>query len=472
MMMAPFHRRGGAPVPGPAAVAVLFLLACAACGAATAAPSPAAATADSAASVPAAGDGQQPPGPVPVLVDRIVAIVDEEPILQSEVEREISLYLLDARSRGEKVTETREQIRKRVLDRLVESKLMIAAARQEEIEVSDQQIEQEVQRNIDQLIRYYGSRQKLEQELARNGLTLEDYRLRSRSQLRDQQYMRAVIGRFIRPKIVVTEDEIEAYYREHQDQVPATPDSVTLADILIPVEPDSAFQQQLQRRLGEALAALGKGEPFADVARRLSQGPAAPKGGLIGTVRRGDLFSEQLEQVVFSLREGETSQPVVSERGVHILHVDAVTPEGRVVRQIFFPVQVGQADIDRARQRAEQARRRLLAGEPFARVAGEMSADPASADRGGNLGTFSLDDLAPAIRDAVAPLAPGELTEPIATPAGFYVMLVKDRVYGRRLSLEEVHDQIRQAIESRKIEQELDEYVRQLRQRFAVDIKD
>ncbi len=422
--------------------------------------------------MPAAHDSVAPPPPVPVLVDRIVAIVDEEPILQSDVEREVSLYLLEAKQRGAPVTESREEIRRQVLQRLVESKLLVAAARQEDIEIGDEEIDREVQRNIDQLVRYYGSRERLERELAANGLTLDDYRRRSRVQLRDQQYMRAVVGRFIRPKIVVTEDEIEAYYREHIDAVPATPDSLTLADILIPVEPGAEAQRELQQRLSEVLAALGRGEDFAAVARRYSQGPAAPRGGLVGTVKRGDLFSKQLEEVVFSLPPGGTSQPVVTERGVHIVHVDTVTATGRRVRQIFFPVALTEADIARARARAEEARRRVLAGEPFAKVAGEMSADPASVDKGGNLGTYALDDLAPAIREGVKDLKPGELSEPIATPAGFYVMLVKDRKAGHRLTLAEVHDRIKATLENQKIQAALEEYVQGLRERFAVDIKE
>ena len=181
----------------------------------------------------------------PELVDRILVIVDEEAILLSEFEREVALYKLEARNAGVEVPQDDAAVRAEVLDRLIDSKLIIAAARQEEIEVSNESIEREVQGNIDQLVRYYGSLARLEQELAANDMNLADYRRRSTIQLRDQHYMRAVVNRFIRPGIEVREAEIDAWYEEHLDEIPATPDSLLLADVLVPVEPAEDVQREV-----------------------------------------------------------------------------------------------------------------------------------------------------------------------------------------------------------------------------------
>ncbi|MBU0742915.1 peptidylprolyl isomerase [bacterium] len=408
----------------------------------------------------------------PELVDRILVIVDEEAILLSEVEREVALYSLEAHNAGIALDQDPATIREDVLSRLIESKLIIAAAKQEKIEVSDEAISRDVQSNIDQLVRYYGSLAKLESELLRNGMTLNDYRRRSYSQLRDQHYMRAVVGRFIRPRIEVREDEVEDWYGEHADEIPATPDSLTLADILIAVQPSDEVQRELQGKLGAALQALGEGASFADVAREHSEDPGASRGGKLGTIRPGDLKSAMLEDVIFSLDEGETSQPVVTERGLHILRLDAVGEGGREVSQIFFPLIITEQDVARARAEADVAYARLLAGEPFAMVAGETSVDPGSTALGGDLGRFALSDLSPRIQEALAEAGAGELTEPFLTPAGFYIFLVKERTYGRSLTLVEVRDQVRQAVESEKLQEELTRYVAELRTRFVVDRKD
>lgn len=411
-------------------------------------------------------------GKAPRLVDRILVIVDEEPILQSDVDHEMALSRLDAANRGGQVPADDDSLRSEVIERLIESKLLVAAARQEKIEISDESVDKEVQANVDQLVRYYGSEARLDQELARNGMTLEDYRRRSASQLRDQQYMRAVINRFIRPKIEVRDDEIEDYYKQHIAEVPASPDSLVLSDILIPLQPSAAVQRDLQAKLGTVMKELGDGQPFADVARRHSEGPAASRGGRLGRIKRGDLFSRALEDAVFQLHVGETSPPVVSERGLHILHLDAVDGDAREVSQIFFPIEITEADVARAKAEADSARARVEAGEPFAVVAGEMSQDTNSADRGGELGTFALSDLSPAIQEHLRNLKAGELSEVFQTPAGFYVFLVRDRIDGHRLTLAEVRPQVRQAIESQKMEKALKEYVAGLRDRFVVDRKD
>ncbi len=408
----------------------------------------------------------------PELVDRILVIVDEEVILQSDLEREVSLYYLEARNNERDIADDPQEIRQEVLDRLVESKLIIAAARLEEIEVSDESVEREVQGNIDQLVRYYGSRDALVQELGSNGMTLADYRKRSRSQLRDQHYMRAVLNRFIRPRIEVRQDEVDAWYRNHLDEVPTTPDSLSLADILIPVEPDDEVQREVQRKLGQALQMLGEGASFSAVAEAHSDGPMAARGGKIGNLKRGDLYSKALEDAVFSMTVGQTSSPIVSERGVHIMHVNAADADTRDVSQIFYPLEITEQDVDRARTKAEAIFGRLTAGEAFGAVAVNESADPVSSAKGGELGTFALNDLSPAVQDALRDLAPGGMTNPFLTPAGFYIFLVRDRAYGHKLTLEEVRPQVQQAVESEKIEAELKVYVADLRTRFVVDLKD
>jgi len=407
----------------------------------------------------------------PVLLDRVIAIVDEEPVLQSELEREIQLYRLE-RAQGNAPADTTDEAttRREVLDRLIESKLMIAAAREAEIEVEDSAVQEDVESNIAELVRHFGSQDALERELERNGMNLTDYRARTTAQLRDRRYMSAVVNRFVRSKIEVREDEVAAYYAAHQAEVVAAPDSVTLGSILVPVQPSDAAQRELQRKLGDVMQELGAGRPFAEVAARHTEGPNRERGGSLGTLRRGDLYDRRLEEAVFALGPGETSRPIVTERGLHVMHVDSVAGEERVVSQIFFPIQVAAAEVEAARARADAAHARLVAGEPFATVAAEVSAEP-SAARGGELGTFPIDDLSPRFQEALAGRQPGQVTEPVQTPAGFYIFEVRARRPGRLPTYDEVRDNVRRAVESEKLQAELARYVAGLRGRFYVQLK-
>jgi len=408
----------------------------------------------------------------PELVDRIVAIVDEEMILQSDLEREMEIYRLEHEYAGLEVTASDDEIRQEILERLVESKLVIAAAKQADIEIEDEAIEQGVDSKIDQLAEHFGSQEALERELLRSGMTVADYRSRLATQLRDQHYLRAVISSFIRPNVEVLENEISDYYQEHLDEMPSTPDSLTLANILVPIQPDVETQQLIQQKVGAVSQALEGGEDFNDVTRRLSEGPNAARGGSIGLITRGNLFDERLENAVFALQERQISQPIISTRGVHIVRVDALAPDGgRVISQIFFPMQVTEADVDAAEVRARDAHRRIVAGEPFSLVASEVSGDPASARHGGDLGRFQLGDLSPLFQEELLELGAGEMTEPFPAPAGFYIFLVKERTFGRQFSFEELKEDLRAALESEKMEAELARYVESLRQRFFIDLK-
>jgi len=411
-------------------------------------------------------------GSGPRLVDRIVAIVDEEAILQSDLDREIELYKLEKEYAGEPIPVESPEVRREMLDRLVESKLIIAAAKQADMAVDEEAVEISVQEKIDQFIEHFGSLENLRRELNRSGMTLEDYRARMKSQLRDQQYLRLVVGKFIRPNIEVLENEVRDYYLAHLDEMPAEPDSLTIANILVPVQPSVDVRQRIQAKVAEIQAALETGRSFADVAREYSEGPNAKRGGEVGVVAPGDLFDPNLDRAVFALSIAEISAPVVSSMGVHLVRLDSVQDDGRrAISQVFLPIEVAQEDVDAAESVIDAARARILGGESFAMVAEEVSGDPVSAGNGGVLGTFRLEDLSAQFQTALAEAEVGEVTEPVFTPAGWYIFQITERITGHMYTYEELKDNLRQMVENEKIELALAEYVEGLRTEFFIDEK-
>ncbi len=408
----------------------------------------------------------------PILVDRIVAIVDEEAILQSDVDREVELYKMEKEYAGETVTGTSSEVRREMLERLMESKLIIAAAKQAEMVVDEDAIESSVQQKIDQFIEHFGSMETLEIELGRSGMTLADYRARMSTQLRDQQYLRLVVGRFIRPDLEVMDNEVRDYYLAHLDEMPAESDSVTISDILVPVQPALSVRQKVQAKVEVIQAGLTDGTSFDTLAIQYSEGPNASRGGAIGLVGPGDLFDPALDQAVFALPVGKVSEPVISSRGVHLLLVNSIGADGkRALSQIFLPIEVTEEDMKAAERDIVKARQRILDGESFARVAAEVSADPASAGKGGFLGTFSLEDLSTQFQDALKDAEVGAVTEPLLTPAGWYIFQINHRVDGHMYTYDELEDNLRQVVEGEKIEAALAEYVEGLKDRFFIDEK-
>ena len=411
-------------------------------------------------------------GAGPRLVDRIVAIVDEEAILQSDLDREVELYKLEKEYAGEPIPAETPEVRREMLNRLIESKLIIAAAKQADMTVDEEAVEESVQDKIDQFVEHFGSLDSLRRELGRSGMTLADYRARMKSQLRDQQYLRLVVGKFIRPGIEVLENEVRDYYLTHLDEMPAEPDSLTIANILIPVQPSVEVRQGIQEKVAEIQAALEAGRSFAEVAREYSEGPNAKRGGEVGVVAPGDLFDSNLDRAVFTLSVAEVSEPVVSSMGVHLVKLDSVQDDGRrAISQVFLPIEVAQEDVDAARNVIDAAGVRVRNGEPFGLVAAEVSGDPVSAGNGGVLGTFRLEDLSAQFQTALAEAEIGEVTEPILTPAGWYIFQIQERSAGHMYTYEELKDNLRQLVENQKIEKSLAEYVEGLRTQFFIDEK-
>lgn len=409
----------------------------------------------------------------PVLVDRIVAIVDEEAILQSDVDREVELYKLEKEYAGETVTGTVGEVRREMLERLMESKLIIAAAKQADMIVDEEAIESSVQEKIDQFVEHFGSMETLQTELGRSGMTLGDYRARMSTQLRDQQYLRLVVGRFIRPDLEVMDNEVRDYYLAHLDEMPAESDSLTISNILISVQPALSVRQAVQAKVESVQAGLASGSSFENMAMKYSEGPNASRGGAIGQVGPGDLFDAALDQTVFSLPVGQVSDPVISSRGVHLLLVNSIGSDGkRALSQIFLPIEVTEEDMNIAERQINEARQRILSGDSFARVAAEVSNDAVSAGNGGLLGTFSLEDLSTQFQDVLKYAEIGDITEPLLTPAGWYVFKLDGRVNGHMYTFDELKDNLRQVVEGEKIEIALAEYVDGLKTRFFIDEKD
>jgi parvulin-like peptidyl-prolyl isomerase len=141
------------------------------------------------------------------------------------------------------------------------------------------------------------------------------------------------------------------------------------------------------------------------------------------------------------------------------------------LRQIVFRITITDADRQEAEQRAQRVAELARGGQDFAELARNLSDDPESREKGGDLGSFDLDQLNPTIHDAVADLAKGEVSDPVLANEGYYVFKVLDRQDGAVYSFADVQDRLRQLLLNQKLEKELDSYLDDLRQEFYIEIK-
>jgi peptidyl-prolyl cis-trans isomerase SurA len=246
------------------------------------------------------------------VVNRIVALVDGDPITAHEVRR----YGEERRARNVSAEALLEAV---ITDKILAKEI---AARKIAARPED----------IDRYVNETMARNKLTEEqfkvaLKEQGITLEQYRARIKAEMEKSQ----LVGQELRTDPpVVSDEDVRRYYDEHKAQF-GMKSGVTVRDIFF------AFRPEMTQRDVVALIERAKavkqmadaGQSFEALARKYSEGPGADRGGLLGSFRKGEM-APQLEQAAFALDPGEVSPPIVSPNGVHVLKVDAVQADGHV----------------------------------------------------------------------------------------------------------------------------------------------
>lgn len=250
------------------------------------------------------------------MVDRIVAIINDEIITLSELNNSLETYMKRVEESSE-VTDrekVKKQLRKLILNSLIDQKLIAQEAQKLGIAATDD--------DIDKAINSILSKKKitmeaLEEDIADQGGTIEDYR----EEIKQHLTKRNLIGREIRKKVTVTQKEIGNYYREHRNDYEGK-EAVRIRQILIIVPRDCDVETKEQKRSSaeRTLKRLRTGEPFALLAAEVSQGPAAQTGGDLGYIEKG-LILPEVDTVAFSLKKGEMSGIIETSVGFHIIQV-------------------------------------------------------------------------------------------------------------------------------------------------------
>lgn len=253
-----------------------------------------------------------------VSIERVVAVVNEEIITLTELMEERRAAVARLQSAGAPpIRATPRPQERQVLEELIERRLLLQEAAREGIRVEGAEVKTAIEDLKAQ--NKLADEAALEAALGREGLTLFQFRRR----LQDQLAINKLLSRKVRGSIILTDEELEAYYRAHPQEFQLT-GQVQLRHLLIaiPKAEDPEAEAAAASRVSEVLAALMAGAPFAAVAARYSDAPTAAQGGELGVLRQGELAPE-LERVAFALLPGEMSTPIRTAAGYNILLVEA-----------------------------------------------------------------------------------------------------------------------------------------------------
>ncbi len=398
-------------------------------------------------------------------LDRIVAVVDEDVVLKSELDRQVNRVMAQYAASPQQLP-PRDVLERQVLERLILQKLQITRADNNGVKVSDAE--------IDQALAALAAQNKMDVSQLRMALQQQgmDYEQFRRS-VRDELVVQHLRQRVVQSRVQVSDAEVETLLKNgalHRGQL-------HLGYILIAL-PDGATPDQIEtarKKAEETKQQIDGGMDFAAAAIRYSDAPNALEGGDLGW-RNADELPQAFAEMADRMQDGEVSVPIRGPNGFHIIKLIGKRADNaaQVVTEYHARhILIKTSELvssEQAEKNIEAVRQRLVAGEDFAKVAKETSEDTATAALGGDLGWFAAGAYGPRVAEVVQKLGNGEISQPFQTEAGWHVLqLVDTRTTDKTSDLQ--RDQARNMIFQRKAEDEYESFLRQIRSEAYVEIR-
>ncbi len=400
-------------------------------------------------------------------LDAIIAVVNDDVVVQSDLDKEIALVIPQLTQKGTAIP-PRPQLEKQVLDRLILKRLQQQRAKELGIKVEDAALT-EAMTNIAK--RNGLSLDELKATLEAGGIRFENFREDTRAQILTSRLQ----SQEVMKKIQVTDREIDLFLAKDSSRL-VEREQVRLQHILVAL-PDNPTPQQMKAAEDKAkrlVAKLRAGADFAETAVSESDGRNALDGGDLGWFEMGAVPS-LVSDLAYTLAEGEVSDPLRSPSGFHIIkmrEIKAATPKNVTqtrARHILVRTNEVVSDDD-AKQRLSQLRQRIQSGEDFATLARAHSDDTGSALKGGELGWVSPGDTVQDFEETMAALPINGISEPFKSPFGWHIVQVEER-RNQDTSADVLRVKAREALQRRKAEEATEEWLRQLRDEAYVEIR-
>ena len=397
------------------------------------------------------------------MLDQVVAIVDDDIILASELQERVQGVRSTMESRGVDVPEDDVLVRE-TLDRLILDSIQLQLADRYGVRIPDQQLDESMTRLAQ-----------------RNGLSLEQFRVAleqsgqsyafARESLRDDLAIQRVQQGNVMRNINITEQEIDNFLATEEGETLTQPEyRVVQALLSTSRNEDALVVAEKERFVDDVLATVQSGTPFEE-AVSITQ-PFVFSGGDLGWRKLGGIPS-MFAEVVPSLSVGEVTK-VRSSSGFHLVYLaDAVGGE-RLIRQtdvrhiLIKPTEV--LSEEAAEALAVELKTRIGDGESFGDLARQYSDDIGSAAEGGELGWTNPGQMVPEFEAAMASASEGEVTAPFRSEFGWHILEVKGR-RDKDFSSQVRRNQVAGYIREQKYQEELDAWLRKIREEAFVDIK-
>ena len=402
------------------------------------------------------------------LLDRIVAVVGDQVILESELNTQMDLYVSQMRVSLTSQKE-RDQLKRDLLRQMVNDKLLLIAARKDTlIKVTAKEVEEAAQKQL-RNVKSEFTDEEFRAQLEAEGLTEIELKKKYREQMENQMLIDRLIGSKLQ-KVSVSTREVKDFFQAYQDSIPDQPQAIKLSHVLLEVNISPETLDSLKIKAENVAGLAKRGEDFAELASSYSDDPTGERGGDLGFFRKGDMIPK-FEEVAFSLNQGEVSDVVETEFGYHIIKVEEREEDRVRARHILFLLAPSRADTLRVVKQADSLYGELQKGADFAEVAKQFSSDEDSRKMGGELGWYPVDQMSPEFKTGVENLEVGQVSKALKSQFGVHILKVLDRREERALNLDDDWDTVKDMVRRKKTNQLVSEWVEKLRRDIYVEIR-
>ena len=400
--------------------------------------------------------------------DFIVAVVNSEPITNSEVRVEAQ-RLAQQLAQQRRPQPSADELLQLVLDRMISDRVQLQQARDSGIRVEDVAVDQ-AEQNVARQNKMDVA--ELRRQVAADGMTLAQFR----EQLREQIALVRLREREVDSRLRVSDLEVEQFRREQEGGNDLTNQEINIAQILVAV-PDAATAAQVTLLEAKAQAVQVRArarEDFATLARELSDSADRANGGQLGA-RTADRLPALFVQATQGLAVGSITGVLRSGAGFHVLKVlerRTVIPTVAQARARHILLRASPKLTEAAaREKLIDFKRRIESGQSdFAVLARENSQD-ASAAQGGDLGWSSPGQFVPEFEEVLNALTPGKISEPLISRFGVHLIQLMERRTSP-LSQRDQNEILRSTLREKKLEEAYNLWARDLRGRAYIEMRE
>jgi peptidyl-prolyl cis-trans isomerase SurA len=402
------------------------------------------------------------------VLDKIVAVVDNEIITESELDFQTNLL---ASRYG--VSADSPQLKRQALNSMIEEKLAYAQANLDSIEVTDDEVDKRIDYQIQLFIQQYGSKERVEQVY---GMSIE----KIKRELRDDVRKNLMVQK-LREKnfgtVEATRHDVEDFFNTYKDSLGVIPEKVKIAHIFRSPKSSSETKEKTRTFAQAILDSINNGADFAEMARKYSEDPGSAKeGGDLGFVKRG-VFYPEFESAAFALQPGEISGVVESPVGFHIIQLIEKRGESIHARHILIKIKADEdADVKTIDFLTNLRDSVVKDINSFAYYARKYSEDKDTSPFGGELGTFYINQLDKSILDAISSLQPGDISFPkryeySAGNYGYHIIYLEERTPQHTPDLDKDYADIKKLADEYKKQKKYEEWIESLKSKIYYDIR-